>query len=105
MAEDNMDSMDDMFDVILFTQSDMEIANISELLSNNPDIFDEDIDVDETDLQLGDIAEVMHITAEIFDLNVFNLFKKKVKHFFCLNWNNNTYTTNKLTSFIKYFIK
>ena len=42
--------MDDMFDDILFTQSDMKIADISELLSNNPDIFDEDTDVHETDL-------------------------------------------------------
>ena len=80
-----MDNMDDIFDDILFTQSDMESADNSKLLINNPNIFDEDIDVDLP------IAELMHISPEIFDVSVL----------ICFNRNNNTYTTNKLTSFIK----
>ena len=73
--------MDDMFHDILSTQSDMEIADVSELLSSNPDIFDEDIDVDETNFQIADMAEVMHINPEIFDVSVLICFKKS-KTFF-----------------------
>ena len=68
--------MDDMFNDILFTQGDMEISDISEPLSNNTDIFDEDIYVEETHLQIAHIAELMRVNPEKLDVFLI-CFKKK----------------------------
>ena len=59
-----MDKMDG-FDDIQLSQRTLEVADISELLNIHPDLFDEDIDVDDIDVDMAEIRELMAIDPDI----------------------------------------
>lgn len=64
-----MDNMDELFDDIQLSQSDIEIADISELLNTHGDLFDEDIDADDIDIEMANISELLHMNPNIFEVS------------------------------------
>ena len=82
-----MDNMDDLFDDIQLSQSDFEIAELSELLNSHPDIFDNETDFDDVGVEIADIAEIMDRNPNIFEVNVYYLL-----YFHLINKTNKTNT-------------
>lgn len=67
-----MDNMGEPFDDLQLSQGDLELAEIAELLQNQPDLFDDDIDesFNTAEIEVAEVAELFATNPDIFEVSV-----------------------------------
>ena len=64
--------MGEPFDDFQLSQGDLELAEIAELLHNQPDLFDDDIDESfkTAEIEVAEVAELFATNPDIFEVSV-----------------------------------
>ena len=67
-----MDNMGEPFDDFQLSQGDVELAEIAELLHNQPALFDDDIDdsFNTAEIEVAKVAELFATNPDIFEVSV-----------------------------------